>query len=517
LNILFTTQSSGVKIFYHLLQKIEKDIKINKTGFYVAHSQYYGEFISEHPDFTKNYNIVKEWEIIEDSKKIDPDLSIIKKYENQIGDPTLWNVLISDRRIYLGNRATFKQDYKPSFTHDHMLSILQVALQKIDHLLNTIKPDIILSLDPVTFGDYLFYLFAKKRKIPMLFLKTTKIKNYIEFNSGIFGCSSNIYKQYKQYEKNNHSDQWVNEAKEYIKTIENKNIRHEGMILIPSQRAKVTKNKNEILLLPKKITKKIKYYFYYKNDHHIPNQFNTFFNRGLLKPLKVLYHNFRLSKDYIYIKGHEKINYAFFPLQSEPEISSLIWGKAYMNQIETIRNIARSLPVGMKLIIKEHPRAIGYRSYGYYKKILEIPNVILAHPNQEVRPIIQKSTIVITISGFVAFEAVLYKKPSLMLGGPRPFSILPDSMICYNNNINELCNEIVSLIKNYKYKEDSLINYIAATMKCSTQIDYFTTLLKKKARYGDKGINEFEEEIEKLAIYTDKRIKEELKQLLIKI
>jgi hypothetical protein len=45
-------------------------------------------------------------------------------------------------------------------------------------------------------------------------------------------------------------------------------------------------------------------------------------------------------------------------------------------------------------------------------------------------------------------------------------------------------------------------------MKGSVPIDYFTVLLKKKERYGDKGIDRFDEEIEKLADYTINRITE---------
>ena len=58
----------------------------------------------------------------------------------------------------------------------------------------------------------------------------------------------------------------------------------------------------------------------------------------------------------------------------------MVYGRAWMNQIEAIRNIARNLPVGMKLLVKEHPAALGYRSVSFYKKVTAIPNVLLVSP-----------------------------------------------------------------------------------------------------------------------------------------
>lgn len=254
----------------------------------------------------------------------------------------------------------------------------------------------------------------------------------------------------------------------------------------------------------------MEYILRYRKDIYIPGIWMPFIYKEFITPFKAKLYDWQYVRHYVSENQLDSIEFAFYPLQSEPEIASLIWGKSYMNQIETIRNIARSVPVGMKLLVKEHPRALGYRSSGYYKKILEIPNVLLIHPDQEVRPIIKKAKIVITIAGFVAFEAVIHRIPSIMLGGPRPFCILPSSMIRYVNSVNDLAFEIADLMKNYEYKEKPLIHYIAATMKGSVAVDYFATLLGKKGRYGDTGADKFDEEIEKMSAYTINRIKEVL-------
>ncbi len=506
MNILFGTQAVGLKVLYDLYKKIEKPVSIDRAAFYVAHSMYYERFLKEHPDFESNHTIVKEWQIVAKSKKQCLDVNIIKRYENEIGDPTLWDAVVCDRRLYLGRLCKAKQDYKPAFDHSGMLKILQVALERLDSLLDDVKPDIVLSLDPVTFGDYLLYLFCKAKNIPMLFLRTTKINKYVEFNEDIFGCSPHILKYFEEYETEGRLDKWTEHAREYLEEVSKSDIRYEGMILIPSKRKKTKAKRNLVQTIISAVKTEWKYLSKYRTDHAIPPILTSAFYRKVILPLKSKYHKLKYSKIYIPEKQLNSMDYAFYPLQSEPEISSMIWGKPYMNHIENVRTIARSLPVWMKLVVKEHPRALGYRSAGYYKKLLQIPNVVLADPGMEVRPIIQKAKMVISIATFVSFEAMIYKIPTVMLGGPRPFSILPGTMVRYVHSPNDLAKEISNLMDNYEYKKKSMVNYIAATMKGSVAIDYFTELLKKEQRHGDLGIDHYDEEIGKLADYAIERI-----------
>jgi len=88
----------------------------------------------------------------------------------------------------------------------------------------------------------------------------------------------------------------------------------------------------------------------------------------------------------------------------------------YTNQIEIITAIARSLPVGYKLYVKEHYDMIihKWRKISYYEALLALPNVKLIHPSVNPKEILKKSSLVISITGTTAFEALFYKKPSIV-------------------------------------------------------------------------------------------------------
>lgn len=510
MNIVFSTQTTGLKIFYYIYHKIKEPLNISKSGFYVSHSMHYDSFVQEHAGFENAHSILKEWEIVSSARKSNPNSKKILAFEKKYGQPSLWDAIVSDRRVYLGKYCKQTQSYTPAFGHNHMLSLIEVGIDRIETFIDSIRPDVILSLDPVTFGDYLFYLIARKRNIPMLFFRTTKIKNYVRFEDVMFGCSPILKESYDSYRKHLVDDQWVIAAKKYLSEILQSDIKYEGMINIPSKTPENKQRNSPLGSVVRLIGSEMRYQFKYRGDHHNPGVLIPSIYSKIITPIKARVAGRLYAKSYLNSNALTSFPYAFFPLQSEPEIAGLIWGKPYMNQIESARQIARSLPMGFKLVVKEHPRALGYRSLGYYKKLLNIPNVVLLHPDQEVRSIIKGAAIVISIAGFVGFEAVLYKKPSIMLGGPRPFSILPDTMIRYVDNLNRLAWEVKDMLDRYKYNETELLSYIASTMRHSVPIDYFTSLLNKKKRHGDSGEDRFAAEIKKMADHAIKRIEEVL-------
>jgi len=180
-----------------------------------------------------------------------------------------------------------------------------------------------------------------------------------------------------------------------------------------------------------------------------------------------------------------------------------------MNEIETIRLISWNLPVCMKLVIKEHPVSIGKRPLSYYKKLLEIPNVLLVNPKISSDVIIKNSKIVTTISSSVAFESILQRIPAITLGDLNecPFSILPDTMIRNVHDITQIGKNIDELLRNYSFNKKSLINYVAASMKESVAVNYYNNLLERPGIAGNKGDEpERQKDYETLSRYLSKII-----------
>jgi hypothetical protein len=105
-----------------------------------------------------------------------------------------------------------------------------------------------------------------------------------------------------------------------------------------------------------------------------------------------------------------------YSLHFQPEFTTSFVAPFFTDQISIIRNIARSLPIDCFLYVKEHPSMGSYlywRTINYYKKILEIPNVKLIHPEVDSLYFFKNASAVSTISGSACWEALTLKKSVL--------------------------------------------------------------------------------------------------------
>jgi hypothetical protein len=116
--------------------------------------------------------------------------------------------------------------------------------------------------------------------------------------------------------------------------------------------------------------------------------------------------------------------FVFFPLHYEPEANLLVHGSYAESQYEVLRNVARSLPVGWDLVVKEHPAMRGRRRLRYYSKLRKIPNLRLARSTIPSRDLIERCALVVVVSGTVALEASIIGRPVLMFG-EFPWAVAP--------------------------------------------------------------------------------------------
>ena len=502
MNALFLTQSSSLNMFYHVMQALKEFIPLGKVGFYVADSRFFNQFEKKHPEIESNpFYFVKEWEIIRDSSGISPDISLLENYEKMIGQPFLWNALVADRRIYFGKKYAYDQDYCPRFSHERMLAILQVGLIRMENFFDDIQPDFIVSFQCVTLGEYLSYLFAKTRNIPILNLRPTRIRNYFYAGESILEPSQHLKETYEQFYKNGIEPALKKEAINYLQDVRKTHAMYEGVVPAsnkPPTTSQVGKRQLRFLKVWKVLGMLVGEYKYrfgeYKDDNYVSGFIGPFVGQRIIRPWRARLMERQFRNFYIRSKDLPVLNYAFFPLHTEPEVTLSVYSKSYLNQIEAIRLISHNLPVGMKFIVKEHPWSIGKRPLSYYRKLMEIPNVMLAHPTLKSRELVSNARIVTVIAGSIGFEALILKKPVIVLGR-TPFNFLPSKMIRYADNPDRLGDNIRDLLENYKYNESALLSYIAAVIKESVAVDFYSKLMGRKGVYiPNKVRNDGEEQ-----------------------
>ena len=108
--------------------------------------------------------------------------------------------------------------------------------------------------------------------------------------------------------------------------------------------------------------------------------------------------------------------YAIYFLHVQPEITVEGMAFDYQDQVSTLRNILAALPADMDLVVKEHSPMLGYRPREFYSQLTHMPGLIIADTHEDSHALITGAAVVVTLTGTVALEAVLYGIPAIVLG-----------------------------------------------------------------------------------------------------
>lgn len=508
---LFFTQSKSIPLFHRLARDMETCGTLRRAGFYIADSEHFEKFSNTHSEtlIRPSDSYVYEWKILAEAASTSPDIEKLKQKEEEYAPGTFWEALMSDRRIYFGKKATVEQNYKSPFSHNEMLAILQKTIEEVERLFDEVQPDVIVTFIAVTLGESIAALIAKKRNIKIINLRPTRLRNYFYAGEDLFEPSEKIGSLYRQLLEKKTTTSCGSLAKEIIEDTRRNHAMYEGVISASSVTEKQpkirAKNKRSILKTLKK------WFRYHYSDLRYDYQFRGIFYPKFYRLFKGRWRKYRSihssSIPYMDESFLKKAPYAFFPLHKEPEVTLLVYSRPFLNQIEVARQLARSLPVGMKLAIKDHPAAMGYRSLSYYRKLLEIPNAVLLHPSMSSRTALEHAQLTTVIAGSIGLESLFLKKPVVALG-KTPFSHLPSSMIRTPTDLFELPKEIKEILKGHRHDEEALKAYVEATLSLSVPVDYYSVLLAREGVFqpqSDKK-NDFDTQLRRLSHYIEKQV-----------
>ncbi|HTK77843.1 MAG TPA: hypothetical protein VL371_21425 [Gemmataceae bacterium] len=127
-------------------------------------------------------------------------------------------------------------------------------------------------------------------------------------------------------------------------------------------------------------------------------------------------YRYAVGRGFVFRRAVTADKYVYFPLHVQPEYTTDVRAPFFTNQVALIENIAKTLPVGYRLVVKEHPGMQGDRPLAYYREINRLFNVELVSPALDSHDLIVNAAAVVTITGTSAWEAILYQKPAVVFG-----------------------------------------------------------------------------------------------------
>jgi len=390
---------------YHLQKKIDAD-------FYAIY-----DLPNKTRTFFQNQKLVdfkKTWYYNDqiNFKKNETDMEYLSNFEKKynIG---LWNLAVNERLFYRFNRF-----YK--FSTEEIWLILEQECKFFESVLDEIKPDFFITREPFLHQDELFYQMCRAKGIKVLVSSATQSFNKCmiserptEFDDSSISDSeiSMKFTSFSDLVKNIGSQSDVSSLA-YNKTIKSYNEKWHT-----SNRKRASAAMEFLFNSNNKNTKTHFAYFGRSKSSVLLDEIK----QVLQKRSRMSFLNKNLSAS---INHNEK--FVYFPLGVDEEHNLLVGAPFYTNQLETIRHVAKSIPINYKLYVKEHPSSVtrNWKSVSDYKEIMNVPNVRLLHHSVPQSELFQNCSLVVSAMGSSCLEAAFYGKPSVIFG-KLYYSILP--------------------------------------------------------------------------------------------
>lgn len=346
----------------------------------------------------KMVNFKKEWFYWDNfqNKITAPDIEYLINFEKKYRI-NLWQLVYGERLFY-----QYNQFYK--FNRTEILSILEKDCKFFESVLDEVKPEFLLNKVTDFHRNHLLAELCKAKGIKVL----TTMPTRLGYRSRI---GSELQKKDEFWKDVNESKkfQTFSELREYIKKFDRYKQTHQ--------------QKSGGLGYPvwKKIIPSIKWAFKTFDEEYRKQYDHYGVTRSKVLIIKIMYDIKRILRKRFIDKNASKTitheeKFVFFPLQVEPERTVGFDAPYYSDQLNVIKNVARSLPVDMKLYVKEHfnMKFRSWRKIQFYKEILNLPNVQLIHPLVDPNEILEKCMMVITINSTAGLEAAFHGKPSII-------------------------------------------------------------------------------------------------------
>jgi hypothetical protein len=170
-----------------------------------------------------------------------------------------------------------------------------------------------------------------------------------------------------------------------------------------------------------------------------------------------------------------KIDYVFYPLHTEPETAMGLLSPEFNEQMAVVELVAKNLPAGIWLVVKEHLGAVSRRPSDFHTTLLEIPNLKMVAPYEYAVTVAKDARCVLTISSTVGVEAAILGIPVIAFGIHNNFNFLPhvyliESWKQLRPLLNKICSEDTQEAKDRR-KADGL-KYLAALKISSIDLSF---------------------------------------------
>lgn len=368
------------------------------------------------PVFTSN-DIAVEFTKNLDNPRV--DIELLSKLEWKYSHYKNFNQQILSTQYF--TRHYHYRNYMKEVTYDQQMYWLQLNYVNIEKIVEKFSPDVVIDTDSAELGRCVLSEVCYKNKIPYL---TIEYPRYEMYKTISFRCGYGVDKYFNEIYKECYS---LDETELYTEIVYVNDFRNKFSIMSREYSGNITSSFEGIgkIDVIKRMIGHIQYFYDqdFKKGNHKLKSSNPILYPDFCEYVKFYWNYYRrknklMKKNKWFYKPIENEKYVYMPLHLIPESSTFIKSPMYIDEMNIIEAISKSLPIGWVLYVKEHQSMVGERGVDFYQRVNRLPNVKMVQLNyyHDPKPWIEKSMGVVTITGTSAYEAALMGKRALVFG-----------------------------------------------------------------------------------------------------
>lgn len=328
-----------------------------------------------------------------------PDLAWLEQRERELGI-SIQRMLSAERHLLQGR------------TYEQIMRMAEVALREIAAAYDRIRPDFVLADDVSCFHSYVHYVLARERGIPYWRVSSGRLNYRIAVYSEGFQRSEQVEAAYREIRSRGLSDAERQQAEQFVDEFRQRPTRPTGMATRAKQvgidRADLGTFKTALRL--------------FLGDRDNPTAIPP--HRVIRQRLERIVRVRMTTLRGLFEQPVPGERFVLYPIHFQPEASTLVQAPLYLDQVALLEDIAKSLPAGHRLYVKEHLSNRGRRPLSFYEAIRKIPSVRLLGPDANTWELIANASAIAVITGTMGWEGLLFDKPVVAFGDVF-YNILP--------------------------------------------------------------------------------------------
>lgn len=319
------------------------------------------------------------------------DLAYLAAWEARAGIP-LQHMVFSDRHLH---------DRLP---YDRVLRLAELTFRRAEHDFDTIRPDAYFSEDVACLTSYIHWAVAKDRGVRIVFINNARFPKRITAYGNPYQQWDLLDQIFPDTPPGLLSEQDLADADRFIGAFRDRPRPPTGLQF----RAKLRLGNRFDLDRLRMVRER------WKQDPDNPTLRSPAY--AMVERGKRLVRDRIATARGMFDRPVDGEKFVLFPLHLQPEATTLVLAPYYLDQLALVQDMAKSLPAGHWLYVKDHVICRGRWPLHFYEGIRKTPGVRLLSSAEDPYELSRRASAIAVITGTLGWEGILLDKPVITFG-----------------------------------------------------------------------------------------------------